>query len=78
MGSKSLNGFMLPNYGTNFREYLPKLLTLIAQDKIKAQVDIGEQSPGGKFVGVDQIVRAEDWLHSGKNQGKVVVQINSV
>ena len=78
MGSKSLNGFMLTSYTSDYREYLPKLIGMIAQNKLKAKVDLGETSPGGKFFGVDQIVRAEEWLHSGKNQEKVVVQVNEV
>lgn len=74
-GSKSLNGFVLFDFLSDIPEYLPKLITGIASGTIKAQVDFGETSPGGKFVGLDHAYRAEDWLHAGKNLGKVVVQI---
>ena len=74
-GSKSLNGFILFDFASDIPEYLPKLITGIAQGSIKAQVDLGERSPDGKFVGVEQVHRAEEWLHSGKNMGKVVATL---
>ena len=77
MGSKSLNGFVLFDYSEDIPEYLPKLITGIATGTIKAQVDMGESAPGGKFVGLDQAYRTEEWLHSGKNLGKVVVQLQN-
>ncbi|KPM10357.1 quinone oxidoreductase-like protein [Sarcoptes scabiei] len=75
MGSKSLVGFMLPNYSDSYPEYLPKLIGMIANGSIQANVDLGENTAEGKFFGLDQIARAEEHLHSGKNIGKVVVQI---
>lgn len=75
MRSQSLNGFMLTQYGSDYAEYLPKLISSIALGKIRANVDLGETTSEGKFFGLDQTVRAEEWLHSGNNQGKVVVQV---
>lgn len=77
MGSKSLNGFVLFNFASDIPEYLPQLIGGIASGTIKAQVDLGEKSPEGKFFGLDQAWRAEEWLHSSKNLGKVVVQIQN-
>jgi len=51
-------------------------MTLIAQNKLKAEVDLGEQNPEGRFFGLESTFRAEDWLHSGQSQGKVVVKVN--
>lgn len=76
MSSKSLNGFMMTNYTSDYKEYLGKLIGMIAKGELSAKVDLGENSPGGKFTGLKQTVRAEEWLHSGKNSGKVVVQVN--
>lgn len=77
MKSQSLNGFVLFDWDTDIPEYLPKLIGGIANGTIKAQIDLGEKSPEGKFFGLDQAWRAEEWLHSSKNLGKVVVQIQN-
>jgi len=74
-GAKSLIGFNVFSYQSYFAEYLPKLITGIAKGTIKVRVDFGEKAPGGRFFGVDQVYRAQEWLHSGKNIGKVVVEL---
>ena len=76
MRSQSLNGFGLFYYWDQFDHYLPKLISMISDGSMKAKVDLGESSPGGKFLGIEQTYRAEEWLHSGKNLGKVVVQLH--
>lgn len=60
MGSKSLSGFLLTDYTSQYREYLGKLIPMIQSGKLQARVDMGENSEGGKFVGIDQVVRAEE------------------
>jgi len=75
MKSQSLNGFGVFHYFNEYPNYLPRLIQMISDGSLKARVDQGEQSPGGKFIGIDQVFRAEEWLHSGKNLGKVVVQL---
>lgn len=57
--------------------YLPKIISGIADGSIKAQFDIGQRTAEGKFIGLDQVYRAENWLNSGKNIGKVIVQIQN-
>lgn len=78
MKSLSLNGFMMTNYVSDYKEYLSTLIPMIAKGELIAKVDMGESCPGGKFNSLDDTVRAEEWLHSGKNLGKVVVQVNDV
>ena len=80
MKSQSLNGFALFHYEKYFNEYLPKLIDMIHNGQLVADVDLGEQSydsdgGGGLFYGLDQTYRAQEWLHSGKNVGKVVVKL---
>ncbi len=75
-GSKSISGFMLPNYSHKFKEYLPKLIKLVSEGKIKILVDLGKNDPQGAFEGIESVVRAEEFLHRGANLGKVVVKIN--
>lgn len=77
MKSQSLNGFGIFHYASDFPEYLPKLINKIADGTLKATVDLGENSPEGRFQGIEQTYRAEEWLHSGKNVGKVVVQLQN-
>ena len=72
-----MNGFVLYDYLSDIPEYLPKLINAVANGEIKALVDLGANAPGGRFVGVDQVYRAEEWLHNSKNIGKVVVQLQN-
>ena len=60
----------------DFKEYLPKLVETIAKGTIKAQGDLGEKSPEGMFVGLDQVYRTEELLLSAKNLGIVAVKIH--
>ncbi|KAH7643699.1 quinone oxidoreductase-like protein [Dermatophagoides farinae] len=75
MRSLSLTGFMLMNYREHFQEYFGQLIPKVHKGEIKVAVDLGEQTSEGKFFGLEQVVRAEEHLHGGKNLGKVVVQI---
>lgn len=74
------NGLTVTSFGL-FRhlpfipEYLPKLIASIKNGEIKAQVDLGERSAKGKFFGLVEVARAEQWLLDGNNLGKVVVKI---
>ncbi|KAI2801338.1 Prostaglandin reductase 3, partial [Blomia tropicalis] len=77
MGCRSINGFVLLEFKDEIAQYLPKIVAGIAQGTLKVQVDLGESSPEGKFFGVDQIYRAQNWLHARKNLGKVVVQLQN-
>ncbi|KAH9424821.1 hypothetical protein DERP_012307 [Dermatophagoides pteronyssinus] len=75
MRSLSVTGFMLLNYHDCFPEYFGQLISKVHKGEIKAVVDLGEQTSDGKFFGLEQVARAEEYLHGGKNLGKVVVQI---
>jgi len=59
-GSKSLNGFALFEYPELFPEYLQNLITMIQDGRIRVEVDLGEHSSGGKFIGLESIARAEE------------------
>jgi len=77
MKSQSLNGFGVFHFMNEYPNYLPKLIQMIGEGKLKAKIDDGVQSPGGRFIGIDQTWRAQEWLHSGKNLGKVIVQLQN-
>jgi len=70
-----LNGFLLSHYADLFAEYLPKIIGLIMVGTLKIKLDNGESTEGGIFKGIQSAVRAVEHLHSGKNTGKVVVEM---
>lgn len=76
--AQTIAGFNLIYHMSEYPSYVSRLITAIQQKKIKAQVDLGTQSPEGKFFGVDQVERAIQWQLGGKNLGKVIVQLQNV
>lgn len=68
-------GFLLSEWRHKFPEYLPKLISGIKEGKLNVKVDLGEGTESGKFIGVEDCIRAVEHLHSGKNIGKVVTQM---
>jgi len=75
MNSTSLTGFFLPNERDKYAEYFKKLVTMYSSGQLKIRLDKGEKSPEGPFRGVDSVVRAVEYLHTGKNKGKVYVAL---
>lgn len=76
MGSQSMTGFLLTNERDHFKTYLPQLIAMVAAGKLTVKIDLGNDTEGGPFRGVNDVARAVAHLHSGRNQGKVIVQIN--
>lgn len=66
--SATLRGMFLPHFRHHYAEHMEKLLNLLNAGKIHAAIDPTE------FRGVESVVDAVDYLHSGKSSGKVVVQ----
>ncbi|XP_054153339.1 prostaglandin reductase-3-like [Oppia nitens] len=75
MKSNSLNGFLLTQFTEDFPQYLPKLMTMLANNELKSILDFGDNSSDGQFAGIESVMRAVEHLHSGKSTGKVVVKI---
>ena len=77
MSSQSMTGFniLLPNYAELFPSYRAQLMAAFASGEIRVKVDQGEKSAGGVFDGISDSIRAVEHLHSGTNEGKVVVKI---
>jgi len=67
--SASLTGFFLPMYSQHFKRHLARLHALVATAQIEVAID------PTRFVGLESVSDAVEFLHSGKNVGKVVVQI---
>lgn len=66
--SASLRSMFLMHFIRQVPEHMAKLLELYNAGQLQAAVDPTE------FLGVDGVVNAVEYLHSGKNSGKVVVK----
>ena len=66
--SAQLRGFLHSHWPDRFQEHLTRNIQLIEDGSIDPQID------SKSFVGVDEAVDAVEYLHNGKNTGKVVVQ----
>ncbi|XP_065888639.1 prostaglandin reductase-3-like [Dysidea avara] len=72
--SASIRGFFLPHYARQYPSHLAKMVAMVNDGKLKCVVDNG--NTGGPFVGLESVSDAVDYLYSGKNCGKVFVQLN--
>jgi len=70
----SLRGFMLTAFSSDIPEFSKKLISLLAEGKIKSTVETGKNSPTGSFKGLEGIPQAIDFMYSKKNIGKIVVE----
>ncbi|QDZ21995.1 alcohol dehydrogenase [Chloropicon primus] len=66
----SILGFYLPAYKSQFQKYLNQLCDLHRTKKLRVHVDVKK-----RYCGAEMAPDAVKDLHSGKTQGKVVVQI---
>ncbi|XP_044150744.1 prostaglandin reductase 3 [Bufo gargarizans] len=73
--SASVHGFFLTHYMTEYKEALIDLVKMYHSGKLVCEVDSGEQSPEGKFIGLESVFRAVDYMYTGKNIGKIVVEL---
>ncbi|KAM9722867.1 LOW QUALITY PROTEIN: prostaglandin reductase 3-like [Menidia menidia] len=74
--SASMRGFFLPHFLDDYREALGSMMQMLAAGKLVCEVDCGEMAPEGRFVGLESVFRAVDYMYAGKNLGKVVVEVN--
>lgn len=74
--SASVRGFFLQHFTRDFPDHFATLSSLLAAGKLVSQVDLcgghGDNSRGG----VDGVCAAVDYLYSGKNTGKIVVDMD--
>jgi len=69
--SASVRGFFLNDYVPLWSKHATTLASLFQQGKIKSFVD------EKKFVGLEQVADAIDYMYSGQNIGKVVVNVRA-
>lgn len=68
--SQTVAGFFLTQYAHLWQQHLDNLVHLFSVGKLKVAID------PKSFVGVQSVVDAVEYLHSGKSVGKVVVCID--
>lgn len=73
--SASIRGFFLPHFPSDYREALGSMMQMFAKGKLVCEVDVGDLAPEGRFTGLESVFRAVDYMYSGKNLGKVVVEV---
>ncbi|KAM7420302.1 hypothetical protein PAMA_014828 [Pampus argenteus] len=73
--SASIRGFFLPHFISDYREALGSMMQMFAKGKLVCEVDCGDLAEGGRFVGLESVFRAVDYMYAGKNLGKVVVEV---
>lgn len=73
--SASMRGFFLPHFMSDYREALGAMMQMFAKGKLQCEVDCGDLSDEGRFVGLESVFRAVDYMYAGKNLGKVVVEV---
>lgn len=73
--SASIRGFFLPHFFSDYREALGNMMQMFAKGKLVCEVDVGDLAPEGRFTGLESVFQAVDYMYSGKNLGKVVVDV---
>ncbi|KAL0091384.1 hypothetical protein J3Q64DRAFT_1709284 [Phycomyces blakesleeanus] len=69
--SRTVTGFFMPAYENLFAEHMAGLVQLLDAGKLTVQLDTAGLS------GIDSVVEAVEYLHSGKNKGKVVLPLTA-
>lgn len=73
--SASIHGFFLPHFVSDYRDALGNMMHMFAKGGLVCEVDCGDLSREGRFVGLESVFRAVDHMYAGKNLGKVVVEV---
>ncbi|KAK4805068.1 hypothetical protein SAY86_004885 [Trapa natans] len=68
--SQTVSGFFLVHYANLWQQHLGQLFHLYSKGKLKVALD------PRKFVGLNAVADAVEYLHSGRSVGKVVVCID--
>ncbi|XP_027009080.1 prostaglandin reductase-3 [Tachysurus fulvidraco] len=74
--SASIRGFFLAHFLSEYSECVQKIIQMQEKGEILCAIDNGQMEKEGRFVGLESVYRAIDYMYAGKNQGKVVVEVN--
>lgn len=67
--SATLSGFLFSDYVPQIPEHMGRMMTLFGEGKLQAMIDPTE------FSGIDSVVDAVEFMHAGRNKGKLIVRL---
>lgn len=67
--SRTVAGFFMPAYSSLYGQHMQQMTTLLNENKLKVLLD------DGGLKGIEQVSQAVEYLHTGKNKGKVIVPL---
>lgn len=73
--SARVQGFFLNHYLSEYRGAVGHLLKMCEGGDLVCEVDLGDLSAEGRFIGLESVFRAVDYMYMGKNTGKIVVEL---
>lgn len=73
--SASVRGFFLNHSLSKYQAAMDHLLKMHAAGDLVWEVDLGDRSAEGRFIGLESVFRAVDYMYMGKNTGKIVVEL---
>lgn len=73
--SASIQGFFLNHYFSEYPMTMKHLVKMYENRELVCEVDLGDMAPEGKFIGLESVFNAIDYMYMGKNHGKVVVEL---
>ncbi|XP_030192360.1 prostaglandin reductase 3 isoform X2 [Lynx canadensis] len=73
--SASVQGFFLNHYRSDCQAAVEHLLQMCVDGDLVCEVDLGDLSAEGRFIGLESVFRAVDYMYMGKNTGKIVLEL---
>ncbi|XP_045313343.1 prostaglandin reductase 3 isoform X1 [Leopardus geoffroyi] len=73
--SASVQGFFLNHYRSEYQAAVEHLLQMCVDGDLVCEVDLGDLSAEGRFIGLESVFRAVDYMYMGKNTGKIVLEL---
>lgn len=73
--SASVRGFFLNHSLSKYQAAMDHLLKMYATGDLLCEVDLGDRSAEGRFIGLESVFRAVDYMYMGQNTGKIVVEL---
>jgi NADPH-dependent curcumin reductase CurA len=67
--SRSVSGFFMPDYNELAPAHMAKMIKMLSEGKLKIEID----SCG--LSGIESVAKGVEYLHEGKNKGKVVIPL---
>lgn len=74
--SRKIVAFSIAKHKNFYDEYIRQLFSMIQNGQLRVVVDMGLSTPDGLFEELHGVVKAVEYLHSGKSIGKVIAKIN--